>query len=46
MKKMYKKPIIETTQLNPANIILAGSPGTLQNSGNGTNQIGGDTIGD
>ena len=39
MKKMYKQPSVEQTQLKPANIVLAGSPGALQNSGSGTGDI-------
>ena len=38
-KKMYIQPTVEATQLLPSTIVLAGSPGTLQNSGNGTNTL-------
>ena len=41
MKKMYKQPIVEQTQLKPANIVLAGSPGAIQNSGQGTDSFSG-----
>ncbi len=44
MKKMYKQPIVESTQLMPASIVLAGSSGALQNSGSGTDELGGDPI--
>ena len=40
MKKNYNQPIVESTQLMPASIVLAGSPGALQNSGNGTDDLG------
>ncbi len=46
MKKMYKKPIVETEQVKLSSLVLAGSPGTLQNSGQGTTDLGGgDVIG-
>lgn len=49
MKKNYSKPSIEATQLQLSTIVLAGSPGELQNSGSGTGDIstppGGDIIG-
>ena len=49
MKKNYSKPSVEATQLQLSTIVLAGSPGELQNSGSGTNTIttppGGDIIG-
>ena len=38
-KKMYIQPTVEATQLLPSTIVLAGSPGTIQNSGQGTNTI-------
>jgi hypothetical protein len=45
-KKMYIQPTVEATQLLPSTIVLAGSPGTLQNSGKGTGELGtGDIIG-
>ena len=38
MKKIYKQPSVEATQLQLSTIVLAGSPGAteLQNSGEGT----------
>ena len=50
MKKNYSKPSVEATQLQLSTIVLAGSPGELQNSGSGTGDIstppgGGDIIG-
>ena len=45
-KKMYIQPTVEATQLLPSTVVLAGSPGTLQNSGQGTTELGGgDVIG-
>lgn len=46
-KKMYIQPTVEATQLLPSTVVLAGSPGTLQNSGKGTGNISssGDIIG-
>ena len=48
MKKMYNQPIVETTQLMPANIVLAGSPGSINNGGNTSSDPfgGGDPVGD
>ena len=39
---MYIQPSVESTQLMPSTIVLAGSPGTLINSGSGTGNISGD----
>ena len=39
MKKNYKQPCVEATQLQLSTIVLAGSPGALQNSGQGTGNI-------
>lgn len=36
MKKMYKQPIVEQTQLKPANIVLAGSPAAGISGGGST----------
>lgn len=44
-KKIYNQPIVEQTQLKPANIVLAGSPGSINNGGN-TEDLGGAPIGD
>jgi len=47
-KKIYNQPRVETMQLMPSTIVLAGSPGgTIQNSGKGTSVIPkeGDIIG-
>ena len=43
---MYKQPIVEQEQLMLSSIVLAGSPGNLQNSGQGTDQITPSTPGD
>lgn len=43
-KKMYIQPTVEATQLLPSTVVLAGSPGTLQNSGEGTGSLGGGDI--
>lgn len=40
MKKTYEIPSVEMTQLAMSSIVMAGSPGTLQNSGSGTDGIG------
>ena len=40
-KKIYNQPRVETTQMMPGTVVLAGSPGgTIHNSGNGTGDIG------
>ena len=44
MKKNYNQPIVESTQLMPASIVLAGSPGTLNNSGKNTDDIPGEEV--
>lgn len=41
MKKTYEIPSVEMTLLMPDTIVLAGSPGVLQNSGQGTDGLGG-----
>jgi hypothetical protein len=38
-KKIYNQPRVETMQLMPSTVVLAGSPGALPNSGKGTNTI-------
>ncbi len=40
MKKTYQIPSVIAMQLMPSTVVLAGSPGNLQNSGSGTDQIG------
>jgi len=49
MKKTYEIPSVEMTQLAMSSIVMAGSPGALQNSGEGTGSIttppGGSIIG-
>ena len=35
------QPCVEATQLQLSTMVLAGSPGELQNSGSGTSGIGG-----
>lgn len=40
MKRKYEIPSVEMTQLAMTSIVMAGSPGTLQNSGSGTGGIG------
>ena len=46
MKKTYEIPSVEMTQLAMSSIVMAGSPGALQNSGSGTQNLGGgDVIG-
>ena len=46
MKKMYKKPIVEQAEMLQGSIVMAGSPapGTLNNSGSGTDGLGGGEI--
>ncbi len=48
MKKMYKKPIVETEQVKLSSLVLAVSPGTITNGGTtGDSHIGsGDPLGD
>ena len=47
MKKLYMQPCVEATQLQLSTMVLAGSPGTLTNSGSGTdNNVPGGAIGD
>ena len=41
MKKTYEIPSVEMTLLLPDTIVLAGSPGAIQNSGQGTDNISG-----
>lgn len=43
-KKMYIQPTVEATQLLPSTVVLAGSPGTIQNNGNETGDLSGDEI--
>jgi len=43
-KKMYIQPTVEATQLLPSTVVLAGSPGTIQNNGNKTGDLSGDEI--
>ena len=43
---MYKQPIVEQTQLKPANIVLAGSPAAGISGGQDTSDMGGTPIGD
>lgn len=38
-KKIYNQPRVETMQLMPSTVVLAGSPGALHNSGTGTSTI-------
>ena len=47
MKKNYNQPCVEATQLQLSTIVLAGSPGALENSelGTGDIPISGDIIG-
>lgn len=46
MKKMYNQPIVEAAEVQMNQNLLAGSsdPGTLQNSNQGTNDLGGGEI--
>lgn len=44
MKKTYEIPSVEMTQLAMSSIVMAGSPGTLQNSGSGTESLGGGEV--
>ena len=44
MKKMYKQPIVEATELIAGGQALCTSPGNLQNSGEGTDNLGGGDI--
>lgn len=39
MKKLYIQPIVEQAELLQGSIVMAGSPGNLQNSGSGTDII-------
>ena len=39
MKKTYEIPSVEMTLLMPDTIVLAGSPGVLQNSGKNTSEL-------
>ena len=41
MKKNYKQPIVELTQMMSSSMVMAGSPGALINSGSGTDGLGG-----
>ena len=41
MKKTYEIPSVEMTLLMSDTIVLAGSQGVLQNSGSGTDDLGG-----
>jgi hypothetical protein len=41
MKKIYNQPIVEQAEMLMGSIVMAGSPGALQNSGSGTSSIGG-----
>ena len=47
--KMYKQPIVEQAEVLQGSIVMAGSPGAIQNSNQGTDNInnpgGGDIIG-
>lgn len=44
MKKNYNKPVVELLQMMPGSMVMAGSPGALQNSGQGTGDLGGGEI--
>jgi hypothetical protein len=46
MKKIYKQPSVEATQLQLSTIVLAGSPGAteLHNSEQGTDGLGDEFI--
>ena len=44
IKKTYEIPSVEMTQLMPSTVVLAGSPGTLKGSGEGTESLGGGEI--
>ena len=44
MKKNYNKPMVELMQMMPGSMVMAGSPGALQNSGSGTDNLGGGEI--
>lgn len=43
-KKIYNQPRVETMQLMPSTVVLAGSPGALINSNEGTENLGGGDI--
>ncbi len=46
MKKNYNQPIVEVAEVFATSLMQAASPGTLQNSGQGTGGLGtGDIIG-
>ena len=42
--KIYNQPRVETMQLMPSTVVLAGSPGALINSNEGTENLGGGDI--
>jgi len=44
MKKNYMQPCVEATQLQMSTIVLAGSPGVLNNNGSNTSEIGDEEI--
>ena len=44
MKKNYVLPRVEMTQMTMSSIVMAGSPGTLINSGEGSSSLGGGEI--
>lgn len=41
---MYNQPVVEATEVQLTQALLGGSPGTLQNSGQGTENLGGGDI--
>ena len=43
MKKIYNQPTVSTVNLLGGSVMQAASPGALQNSGSGTDGLGGGT---
>ena len=44
MKKNYNQPMVEVAEVYATSLMQAGSPGALQNSGSGTDNLGGGDI--
>ena len=44
MKKIYNQPNVEVAEVMATSLMQAASPGVLQNSNQGTNQLGGGDI--
>ena len=44
MKKNYNQPMVEVAEVFATSLMQAASPGALQNSGSGTENLGGGDI--